>query len=67
MQNIFFFGMSNALINPLIYGAFHLWRPKNPSGGAAGGTCGTIGGTSSRASAWRSKNGKTQNGDFALR
>lgn len=27
-NGIFFFGMSNSLINPLIYGAFHLWRPK---------------------------------------
>lgn len=26
---IFFFGMSNSLINPIIYGAFHLWRPSN--------------------------------------
>ncbi|XP_059486435.1 gonadotropin-releasing hormone receptor [Neocloeon triangulifer] len=25
---IFFFGMSNSLVNPLIYGAFHLWRPR---------------------------------------
>nr|CAD7266062.1 unnamed protein product [Timema shepardi] len=25
---IFFFGMSNSLVNPLIYGAFHLWKPK---------------------------------------
>ncbi|XP_049939055.1 gonadotropin-releasing hormone receptor-like [Schistocerca serialis cubense] len=25
---IFFFGMSNSLVNPIIYGAFHLWRPK---------------------------------------
>ena len=24
MNGIFFFGMSNALINPLIYGAFHI-------------------------------------------
>ncbi|XP_046458101.1 gonadotropin-releasing hormone receptor-like isoform X1 [Daphnia pulex] len=24
---IFFFGMSNSLVNPLIYGAFHLWQP----------------------------------------
>ena len=24
-SGIFFFGMSNSLINPLIYGAFHLW------------------------------------------
>ncbi|XP_065349957.1 gonadotropin-releasing hormone receptor [Cloeon dipterum] len=27
-QGIFFFGMSNSLVNPLIYGAFHLWRPR---------------------------------------
>ncbi|XP_021931106.1 gonadotropin-releasing hormone receptor isoform X3 [Zootermopsis nevadensis] len=27
-NGIFFFGMSNSLINPLIYGAFHLWKPK---------------------------------------
>ncbi|CAB0000776.1 unnamed protein product [Nesidiocoris tenuis] len=27
-KGIFFFGMSNSLVNPLIYGAFHLWRPK---------------------------------------
>ncbi|KAF4522895.1 hypothetical protein B566_EDAN012053, partial [Ephemera danica] len=25
---IFFFGMSNSLVNPLIYGAFHLWKPR---------------------------------------
>ncbi|GLG95492.1 Tyramine receptor 1, partial [Gryllus bimaculatus] len=25
---IFFFGMSNSLVNPIIYGAFHLWRPR---------------------------------------
>ncbi|KAL2712336.1 gonadotropin-releasing hormone receptor isoform X2 [Vespula squamosa] len=24
-SGIFFFGMSNSLVNPLIYGAFHLW------------------------------------------
>lgn len=35
MQNIFFFGMSNSLINPLIYGAFHLWRPAG-GGGSSG-------------------------------
>ena len=29
---IFFFGMSNSLINPLIYGAFHLWKPKRKMG-----------------------------------
>lgn len=29
LQNIiFFFGMSNSLVNPLIYGAFHLWPRK---------------------------------------
>nr|ARV86500.1 corazonin receptor [Pyrrhocoris apterus] len=27
-KGIFFFGMSNSLVNPVIYGAFHLWRPK---------------------------------------
>jgi hypothetical protein len=27
-NGIFFFGMSNSLINPLIYGAFHLWKPQ---------------------------------------
>ncbi|CAH1408103.1 unnamed protein product [Nezara viridula] len=27
-KGIFFFGMSNSLVNPIIYGAFHLWRPK---------------------------------------
>lgn len=27
-SGIFFFGMSNSLINPLIYGAFHLWPIK---------------------------------------
>ncbi|XP_014249088.1 gonadotropin-releasing hormone receptor [Cimex lectularius] len=26
-KGIFFFGMSNSLVNPLIYGAFHLWKP----------------------------------------
>lgn len=26
---IFFFGMSNSLVNPLIYGAFHLWPTRN--------------------------------------
>ncbi|CAK9805381.1 Gonadotropin-releasing hormone receptor [Anthophora plagiata] len=30
-SGIFFFGMSNSLVNPLIYGAFHLWpRKKRP-------------------------------------
>ncbi|XP_076182228.1 corazonin receptor [Ptiloglossa arizonensis] len=29
-SGIFFFGMSNSLINPLIYGAFHLWPRKKP-------------------------------------
>lgn len=34
LQNkIFFFGMANSLINPIIYGAFHLWPwTKNKSG-----------------------------------
>ncbi|CAD7082118.1 unnamed protein product [Hermetia illucens] len=27
-SGIFFFGMSNSLVNPLIYGAFHLWPIK---------------------------------------
>lgn len=27
-SEIFFFGMSNSLVNPLIYGAFHLWPKK---------------------------------------
>ncbi|KAH0539159.1 hypothetical protein KQX54_001473 [Cotesia glomerata] len=27
-SGIFFFGMSNSLVNPLIYGAFHLWPQK---------------------------------------
>ncbi|XP_076249702.1 corazonin receptor isoform X2 [Calliopsis andreniformis] len=29
-SGIFFFGMSNSLVNPLIYGAFHLWPRKKP-------------------------------------
>ncbi|OWR51877.1 neuropeptide receptor A21 [Danaus plexippus plexippus] len=33
LSGIFFFGMSNSLVNPVIYGAFHLWpkkkRPRN--------------------------------------
>ncbi|XP_076657061.1 corazonin receptor [Halictus rubicundus] len=28
-SGIFFFGMSNSLVNPLIYGAFHLWSRRN--------------------------------------
>ncbi|XP_003705682.2 corazonin receptor [Megachile rotundata] len=28
-SGIFFFGMSNSLVNPLIYGAFHLWPRRN--------------------------------------
>ncbi|VVC91965.1 unnamed protein product, partial [Leptidea sinapis] len=28
MSAIFFFGMSNSLVNPVIYGAFHLWPKK---------------------------------------
>ncbi|CAH2049354.1 unnamed protein product, partial [Iphiclides podalirius] len=28
---IFFFGMSNSLVNPVIYGAFHLWPKKKRS------------------------------------
>ncbi|KAI5756363.1 hypothetical protein M8J77_024351 [Diaphorina citri] len=31
LRVIFFFGMSNSLVNPLIYGAFHLWKPKKHS------------------------------------
>ncbi|ODM91386.1 Trace amine-associated receptor 1 [Orchesella cincta] len=27
-SGIFFFGMSNSLFNPLIYGIFHLWKPR---------------------------------------
>ncbi|XP_068082100.1 gonadotropin-releasing hormone receptor [Anabrus simplex] len=27
-SGIFFFGMSNSLVNPVIYGAFHLWQPR---------------------------------------
>ncbi|XP_049792303.1 gonadotropin-releasing hormone receptor-like [Schistocerca nitens] len=30
-SGIFFFGMSNSLVNPIIYGAFHLWRPRRKS------------------------------------
>ncbi|XP_011870150.1 PREDICTED: gonadotropin-releasing hormone receptor [Vollenhovia emeryi] len=29
---IFFFGMSNSLVNPLIYGAFHLWPQRQRQG-----------------------------------
>ncbi|XP_063709384.1 gonadotropin-releasing hormone receptor [Culicoides brevitarsis] len=29
-QGIFFFGMSNSLMNPLIYGAFQLWPNRKP-------------------------------------
>ncbi|XP_015123754.1 gonadotropin-releasing hormone receptor [Diachasma alloeum] len=33
LQNgIFFFGMSNSLVNPLIYGAFHLWPKRRRPG-----------------------------------
>ncbi|XP_075979736.1 gonadotropin-releasing hormone receptor-like [Anticarsia gemmatalis] len=28
LSGIFFFGMSNSLVNPVIYGAFHLWPKK---------------------------------------
>lgn len=43
IQNIFFFGMSNSLINPLIYGAFHLWRPSSSSAPTANpSTCATF-------------------------
>ncbi|XP_061719817.1 gonadotropin-releasing hormone receptor-like [Cydia pomonella] len=31
LSGIFFFGMSNSLVNPVIYGAFHLWPRKKPS------------------------------------
>ncbi|XP_050563772.1 gonadotropin-releasing hormone receptor [Spodoptera frugiperda] len=31
LSGIFFFGMSNSLVNPVIYGAFHLWPKKNRS------------------------------------
>lgn len=31
-KGIFFFGMSNSLVNPLIYGAFHLWPQKQRQG-----------------------------------
>lgn len=29
MSAIFFFGMSNSVVNPIIYGAFSLWPGKN--------------------------------------
>ncbi|XP_024890439.1 gonadotropin-releasing hormone receptor [Temnothorax curvispinosus] len=31
-NGIFFFGMSNSLVNPLIYGAFHLWPQRQRQG-----------------------------------
>ncbi|GBP93994.1 Gonadotropin-releasing hormone receptor [Eumeta japonica] len=31
LSGIFFFGMSNSLVNPIIYGAFHLWPRKKLS------------------------------------
>ncbi|XP_052752299.1 gonadotropin-releasing hormone receptor [Galleria mellonella] len=31
LSGIFFFGMSNSLVNPVIYGAFHLWPKKKLS------------------------------------
>ncbi|XP_062530526.1 neuropeptide receptor A21 isoform X1 [Bombyx mori] len=31
LNGIFFFGMSNSLVNPIIYGAFHLWPRKKRS------------------------------------
>ncbi|CAH0758068.1 unnamed protein product [Diatraea saccharalis] len=31
LTGIFFFGMSNSLVNPVIYGAFHLWPKKKVS------------------------------------
>ncbi|XP_015609341.1 gonadotropin-releasing hormone receptor [Cephus cinctus] len=31
-SGIFFFGMSNSLVNPLIYGAFHLWPQRRRQG-----------------------------------
>lgn len=31
LAGIFFFGMSNSLVNPVIYGAFHLWPKKKLS------------------------------------
>ncbi|EDW69257.1 gonadotropin-releasing hormone receptor [Drosophila virilis] len=34
---IFFFGMSNSLVNPLIYGAFHLCPGKSNKSGTGGG------------------------------
>ncbi|KAM8708846.1 hypothetical protein ACLKA7_015763 [Drosophila subpalustris] len=34
---IFFFGMSNSLVNPLIYGAFHLCPGKGSKSGTGGG------------------------------
>nr|AND99325.1 corazonin receptor beta [Rhodnius prolixus] len=37
-KGIFFFGMSNSLVNPLIYGAFHLWRPSKKTGSAREGS-----------------------------
>ncbi len=57
MQNIFFFGMSNSLINPMIYGAFHLWRPS--SGGSGGGSGNTT--TYSCASSRRRPNNNRTN------
>lgn len=34
---IFFFGMSNSLVNPLIYGAFHLCPGRGNKSGTGGG------------------------------
>ncbi|XP_041980495.1 gonadotropin-releasing hormone receptor [Aricia agestis] len=31
LSGIFFFGMSNSLVNPVIYGAFHLWPKRKRS------------------------------------
>jgi len=40
---IFFFGMANSMINPLIYGAFHSCSCSRSASGSGGGVAGGVG------------------------
>ncbi len=77
MQNIFFFGMSNSLINPMIYGAFHLWKPStvnkksagnnaaysyvNSRGGGGAGNCNALGGNTASTRCYQAEQSSFNN------
>ncbi|XP_014282594.1 gonadotropin-releasing hormone receptor isoform X1 [Halyomorpha halys] len=59
-KGIFFFGMSNSLVNPIIYGAFHLWRPKKAGSLREGSS------TNTRVSKGGGTRGKDEETTFVL-